>query len=423
MQKNERISLIAAVLLAAFAFSATGCGKPKDGGGPPQGKGAPPEVSVVEIKSEQVAITTELSGRTSAFLIAEVRPQVGGIIQKRLFTEGAEVKEGDVLYQIDPALFKAAYESAKAALAKAEANVPPARYKAERYKELVAARAISKQEFDEADSAFKKAEADVEASKAEMEKARINLEYSSIKAPISGRIGRSSVTTGALVTANQATALATIQKLDQVYVDVTQTSASLLRLKKNMESGLIKKDSANQAKVKLVLEDGTPYPQEGALKFSDVTVDTGTGSIILRSVFPNPKMTLLPGMYVRALIEEGINENAILVPQQGVTRNSKGEATSMVVNAEGKVEVRELKIDRAVGSKWIVSEGLKAGDKVIVEGLQKARPGDLVKTIPFGEKVEAQKNQAGQVDQVDQAGSQAQKASKKPEKAATGAGK
>lgn len=415
MQKNERISLIAAVLLTVAAFSVTGCGKPKDGGGPPQG--SPPEVSIVEIISEKVAVSTELSGRVSAFLIAEVRPQVGGIIQKRLFTEGAEVKEGDVLYQIDPALFKAAYESAKASLAKAEANVPPSRYKAERYKELVAARAISKQEFEEADAAFKKAEADVEASRAEMEKARINLEYSSIKAPISGRIGRSSVTTGALVTANQATALATIQKLDQVYVDVTQSSASLLRLKRNMESGLIKKDSANQAKIKLSLEDGTIYPQEGLLKFSDVSVDTGTGSIILRSVFPNPKMTLLPGMYVRALVEEGVNENAILVPQQGVTRNSKGEATSMVVNAEGKVEVRALKIDRAVGSRWIVSDGLKAGEKVIVEGLQKAHPGDLVKTIPFDARSEVQNNQAGQ------AGAQAQQASKKPEKAATGAGK
>lgn len=413
MQKNERIGIVvfAGLFFAVIAFA--GCGKAKDEGGPPQGKGAPPEVAVFEIKTERVAITTELSGRTSAFLIAEVRPQVGGIIQKRLFTEGSEVKEGDVLYQIDPALFKAAYESAKAAVAKAEANVPPARYKAERYKELVAAKAISRQEFDEADSAFKKAEADVDAAKAEMEKARINLEYTGIKAPISGRIGKSSVTTGALVTANQATALATIQKLDSVYVDVTQSSASLLRLKKNMESGLIKKDSANQAKIKLVLEDGTPYPQEGVLKFSDVTVDTGTGSIILRSVFPNPQMTLLPGMYVRALVEEGVNENAILVPQQGVTRNAKGSAIAMVVNSEGKVEVRELKIDSAIGSKWLVSDGLKAGEKVIVEGLQKAHPGDLVKTIPFDAKAEAKKDQAGPAQQV----------SKNSDKAATGAGK
>jgi len=413
MQKNERIRLITAALFFAVIFTATGCGKSQDGGGPPQGKGAPPEVVVVDINSEKVAITTELSGRTSAFLIAEVRPQVGGIIQKRLFIEGSEVKEGDVLYQIDPALFKATYESAKAAVAKAEANVPPAKYKAERYKELVAAKAISRQEFDEAESAFKKAEADVDAAKAEMEKSRINLEYTGIKAPISGRIGKSTVTTGALVTANQASALATIQKLDSVYVDVTQSSSSLLRLKKNMESGLIKKDAANQAKIKLVLEDGTPYPQEGVLKFSDVTVDTGTGSISLRSVFPNPKMTLLPGMYVRALVEEGVNENAILVPQQGVTRNAKGTAIAMVVNSEGKVEVRELKIDSAIGSSWLVSDGLKAGEKVIVEGLQKAHPGDLVKTIPFDAKAEAQKDQAGP----------AQQASKNSDKAATGAGK
>lgn len=413
MQKNERIRLITAVLFFAVIFTAPGCGKSQDAGGPPQGKGAPPEVVVVDIKSEKVAITTELSGRTSAFLIAEVRPQVGGIIQKRLFTEGAEVKEGDILYQIDPALFKAAHESAKAAVAKAEATVPPSKYKAERYKELVSAKAISRQEFDEADSAFKKAEADVDAAKAEMEKARINLEYTGIKAPISGRIGKSTVTTGALVTANQASALATIQKLDSVYVDVTQSSSSLLRLKKNMESGLIKKDAANQAKIKLVLEDGTPYPQEGVLKFSDVTVDTGTGSISLRSVFPNPKMTLLPGMYVRALVEEGVNENAILVPQQGVTRNAKGTAIAMVVNSEGKVEVRELKIDSAIGSKWLVSDGLKAGEKVIVEGLQKAHPGDLVKTIPFDAKAEVQKYQAAP----------AQQASKNSDKAATGAGK
>lgn len=401
MQKKERISLITAVMFAVVAFSVTGCGKSEEGGGPPRGAGAVPEVSTVEIKSEKVSVTTELSGRVSAFLVAEVRPQVGGIIQKRLFTEGSEVKEGEVLYQIDPALFKAAYESSKAAYAKAEANVPPARYKAERYKELVASKAISRQDYDEADSAYKKAQADLEAAKAEMEKAFINLEYTSIKAPISGKIGRSSVTTGALVTANQSAALATIQKLDQVYVDVTQTSASLLKLKRNTESGMIKKDSVNQAKVRLVLEDGTPYPQEGVLKFSDVTVDTGTGSIILRSVFPNPKTTLLPGMYVRALVEEGVNENAMLVPQQGVTRNAKGVATSMVVNSEGKAEVRELEVDREIGSRWLVSGGLKPGDKVIVEGLQKAVPGGQVKAVPFAPKPEGQASAPGKAGQTE----------------------
>lgn len=414
MQKIERIGIIAfaGIALAAMIFS--GCGKSKDEGGQPGGQQMVPEVVCIEIRPEQVAVTTELSGRISAFLVAEVRPQVGGIIQKRLFTEGAEVKEGDVLYQIDPALFNAAFESARAAVARAEANVPPARFKAERYRDLVASKAISRQDYDEADSAFKKAEADVAAAKAEMEKARINLEYTAIKAPISGRIGRSSVTTGALVTANQASALSTIQKLDQVYVDVTQSSASLLHLKKSMEAGLIKKDAANQAKVKLVLEDGTPYSQEGTLKFSEVTVDTGTGSIILRSVFPNPKMVLLPGMYVRAMIEEGINDNGILVPQQGVTRNAKGIATAMLVNSEGKVEPRELKVDRAIGSRWLVSEGLKAGDRVIIEGLQKARPGDRVKALPFETRTDAPSGDNTR---------QTPETPEKPDKAATGAGK
>ncbi len=342
-----------------------------------------PEVAIIEIQTEPVVITTELSGRISAFLVAEVRPQVGGIIQKMLFREGSEVKEGDILYQIDTALYEANYDITKATLAKAEATIPPIKYKAERYKELITSNAISRQDYDEAVAALKKAEADVQMAKAEMHKAYINLEYTSIKAPISGRIGKSSITTGSLVTANQPLALAIIQKIDPVYVDVTQSTATLLQMKKSIERGLIKKDISNQAKVKLILEDGSPYTHEGILKFSDVTVDIGTGSISLRTEFPNSNFTLLPGMYVKALVEEGINENAVLVPQQSITRNSKGTAVAMLVDNSGKVSVREVHIDRAIANKWLVRDGLKAGDRIIVEGFQKIRPGDTVKTVMF----------------------------------------
>jgi membrane fusion protein (multidrug efflux system) len=340
---------------------------------------------VLTVQPEAVSIETELSGRVSAYLVAEVRPQVGGIIQKVQFTEGSEVKQGDILYRIDPALYKATYDSACAVLARAEANLPPAKTKAARYKDLVKAKAISQQEEDEAHSAFKKAEADVLAAKADLQKARINLEYTAIKAPISGRIGKSSVTTGALVSGFQATALATIQKLDPVYVDVTQSSSELLRLRKNIEKGILSNNSGGAAKVRLLLEDGSEYAKAGTLKFSDVTVDTGTGSVILRSVFENTKQTLLPGMFVRTLVEEGRSDNAILVPQQCVMRTAKGEAMTMVVGGSGKVEPRMLVLDRAVGNRWLVTSGLNAGDRVIAEGLQKVKPGDQVKSVPFGE--------------------------------------
>ena len=257
---------------------------------------------MVEVKPQRVAITTELPGRTSAYLVAEVRPQVGGIIQKRLFTEGSDVKAGDVLYQIDPATYQAAWDSAKAQLARAEANISTARVRAERYKELVEIKAVSRQEFDDATAALKQAEADIEGGKAAVETARINLAYTRVTAPIAGRIGKSSVTVGALVMAGQGMPLSTIQQIDPVYVDVTQSSASLLRLQQSMASGTLKRDSANRAKVKLILEDGTPYPLEGALQFQDVTVDPTTGSYILRIVFPNPKRVLLPGMFARAIL-------------------------------------------------------------------------------------------------------------------------
>jgi membrane fusion protein, multidrug efflux system len=368
------------VLLAGML--AGGCGKEQS----PPPKHGPPEVGVIVVKPQSVTLTTELPGRTSAHLVAEVRPQVGGIIQKRLFTEGSDVKAGQVLYQIDPATYKASFASARAAQAKAEANLIPARLKEQRFRDLVKIKAVSQQDYDDANAALKQAEAELASTRAAVETARINLAYTRVTAPISGRIGRSSVTDGALVTASQATALSTIQQLSSMYVDVTQSSAEMLRLKRNLASGLLKSEKAAQARVKLLLEDGSAYPEPGTLKFSEVTVEQSTGSITLRAVFPNPKQTLLPGMFVRAILEEGETPQAILVPQRGVTRNPKGDATVMVVGAGDKVESRLIKVARTVGDSWLVSEGLKEGDRVILEGVQKAKPGTAVKVVPFGSK-------------------------------------
>ena len=366
------IWLLTAILLL------TACGRSQ--GGPQQ---ATAEVAVVTVQPESVAITTDLPGRTSAYLVAEVRPQVSGIIQKRLFTEGSEAKAGEVLYQIDPATYEAAYSGAKAALARAEANVMSIRNRVQRYRELVAINAVSQQEFDDATAALKQSEADIEVNKAATETARINLAYTRVTAPITGRIGKSNVTVGALVTASQPTPLCVIQQLDPIYVDAMQSSANLLQLKRNIAAGRIKGDGPDQARVKLLLEDGTPYSPEGKLTFSDITVDPSTGSYILRMVFPNQKHTLLPGMYVRALVQEGVVDGGILAPQQGVSRDPKGNAVALIVDAEGKVQQRALKIDRAIGNKWLVTEGLKPGDRLIVEGIQKVRPGASVKAVPF----------------------------------------
>lgn len=387
MQKyyGVKLFLLTGIIVGSLMLAA--CGKQKGAGGAMQG--GTPEVSVMVVKPERVALTTELAGRTSAYFVAEVRPQVGGIIQKRLFTEGSDVKAGEALYQIDPAMYQAAYAGAKANLGRSEANIISVRLKAERYKELVDINAVSRQEYDDASAALKQAEADVEAGKAALEIARINLAYSTVTAPISGRIGRSSVTVGALVSASQATALATIQQLDQVYVDVTRSSAEMMLLKQALASGRLRSAGAGQSRVRLLLENGAPYPLEGSLKFSEVTVDQTTGSITLRTVFPNPKHTLLPGMYVRAIIEEGVNDQAILVPQQGVTRNGKGDPTALVVDGSDKVELRVLRVERSIGDKWLVSDGLKTGDRVILEGLQKVRPGIQVKAVPFGSKPDA----------------------------------
>lgn len=376
MKTSPRKTWIAAVFFA-MGLTLSGCGK--ETAAPPQG---PPEVGVVEVQPQKIRLTTQLPGRTSPLLVAEVRPQVGGIIQKRLFTEGSEVKAGEVLYQIDPATFRAALNGAKAALARAEANRNSVRLKEERYRDLVKIDAVSQQEYDDASAALKQVEADVQVAKAALESARIDLDYTSVKAPISGRIGRSSVTVGALVTASQGEPLAVIQQLDPVYVDVTQSTPELLRLKQALASGMLK-SSGNKAAVRLLLEDGTPYPHSGTLKFSEVTVEQSTGSVTLRTVFPNPDKLLLPGMFVRAILEEGVNEQAILIPQRGVTRNPAGSAMVFVVGAEEKVEPRVITVTRTVGDNWLVSDGLKAGDRVITEGIQRARPGTVVKAVPF----------------------------------------
>lgn len=381
MRITYRTTLLASVGILAISILLSGCGKQKSAQMPPA---APPEVGVVVIKPQRVSLTTELSGRTSPQLIAEVRPQVSGIIKKRVFTEGSDVKAGQLLYQIDPAVYQAAFDSAKAAQARAEANLGSVRLKEERYKDLVKIKAVSQQDYDDSFAALKQVEADVAATKAAVESARINLAYTKVTAQISGRIGRSTVTNGALVTASQPAALATIQQLDSMYVDVTQSTADLLKLKQNLAKGLLKKGDSAQAPVKLLMEDGSQYPLTGTLKFSELTVDQSTGSVTLRAVFPNPQQLLLPGMFVRAILIEGVSEQAIIVPQRGVTRNPKGEAMVMLVGAEEKVEPRLIKVIRTVGDSWLVSEGLKAGDRVILEGIQKARPGTPVKAVPFG---------------------------------------
>jgi membrane fusion protein, multidrug efflux system len=369
---------LVAVPAAVVTLLGMGCGKL-----PAQQSRGPAEVGVVTIALERVVLTTELPGRTSAFLVAEVRPQVSGIIQQRLFSEGGDVKAGEVLYQIDPAQYQAAFDQAKAALAVAEANLPAARSRAERLKGLVEIHAVGQQDYDDAAAALAQSEASVATGRAALEGARINLAYTPIKTPISGRIGRSSVTVGALVAAYQPVPLAVVQQLDPIYVDVTQSSAEVLRLRRAFGSGELKQDEEAQSKVKLLLEDGTPYPLEGSLKFRDVTVDPTTGSVTLRMVFPNPNQTLLPGMFVRAVVEQGTDQAAILAPQQGVTRDVRGNPIAWIVGKDGKVEQRSLEVDRAIGDKWLVTRGLAAGDRLIVEGLQRVRPGVPVSAVPF----------------------------------------
>lgn len=336
------------------------------------------EVGTYTLSAQNVTLTRELPGRTKATLSSEIRPQVSGIIQARFFEEGALVKKDAVLYQIDPSSYQAAFDEAKATLQNAEALLESSRLKSERYADLVKIDGVSKQDMEDAKASYLQAVASVEAKKAALQTARINLEYTKIKAPISGRIGTSSVTVGTLVTASQTTALATIRTLDPIYVDLTQSSTQLLKLRALLEQQGVKQGST---KLALKLEDGTVYKQSGLLQFQEIAVDESTGSVTLRATFPNPDGVLLPGMYVRALMDEAINSAAILVPQQAIQRDPKGNATSLVVNAENKVEKRVLTTDRVIGDTWLVNSGLSTGDRVIVEGVNKVRVGDSVRVV------------------------------------------
>ncbi|EKS9798829.1 MULTISPECIES: efflux RND transporter periplasmic adaptor subunit [Burkholderia] len=365
------------ITVATAAVFLAACGK-KESAPPPQ----TPEVGVVTVQPQAVPVFSELPGRTSAFLVAQVRARVDGIVLRREFTEGTDVKAGQRLYKIDPAPYIAALNSAKATLAKAQANLVTQNALVARYKVLVAANAVSKQDYDNAVATQGQAAADVAAGKAAVDTAQINLGYTDVVSPITGRVGISQVTPGAYVQASQATLMSTVQQLDPVYVDLTQSSLEGLKLRQDVQSGRLKTSGPGAAKVSLILEDGKTYSEAGKLQFSDVTVDQATGSVTIRAVFPNPGRVLLPGMFVRARIEEGVNENAFLVPQIGVTHDQKGQAIAMVVNASNKVEPRPLKTTGMQGPNWIVEGGLQAGDHVIVQGGEKVRPGATVKSVP-----------------------------------------
>jgi membrane fusion protein (multidrug efflux system) len=422
LYENVKPGLLPILFLGSLLMS--GCDRPTKS----QPSLSGPEVATATVSTQSALLTTELPGRTSAYLVAEIRPQVNGLIQKRFFTEGSDVKAGQVLYQIDPASFQAALDNAAANLAatrknaeraraglaasiagvaRQRATLELARSNRERFQEAFKERAVSASQRDQAATeaevavavlqaaeaqvesdrkAQAAAEAAIQQAEAAVQTARINLGYTKITAPISGRIGRSSVTMGAIVTAYQPLVLATIQQLDPIYVDVRQSTAELLRLQRRLNHGRINQNGGNQNKVRLVLEDGTTYPQEGILQFRDITVDPSTGSVILRAVFPNPESILLPGMFVRAVVKEGIDEKAILIPQQAVSRDPKGNPFALIVNADGKVELRMLTLGRALGDEWLVSSGLAPGDRVIVEGTQRARPGASVKEVPFDKR-------------------------------------
>ncbi len=424
MRISDSIKFIAVAAIFSGILILTGCEPQKAESGPPPAR--TPEVGVVTIRPQQVVLTTELPGRTAPYRHAEIRPQVNGLIQKRLFTEGADVKAGQVLYQIDPAPFQAAFDSAAANLAASEKAADQARAALEtgmagvtqqkavtelartnrqRYEDLFKDRAVAATERDQAvtdadvaKAALKAAQARVKSdrkalavakaaiqqAKAALQTARINLGYTKITASISGRIGRSSVTEGAIVTAYQPSALAVIQQMDPIYVDVPQSSTDLLRLDRSLKSGSLNGHGKDRRKVKLFLEDGTPYPLEGTLQFRDVTVDSTTGSVILRIVFPNPDHMLLPNMFVRAVVQEGVAEQAVLVPQQGVSRDPKGNPIALILDADGRVRQRRLTLDRAMDDQWLVLSGLSSGDRLIVEGMQRVRPGAAAKAVPFG---------------------------------------
>src|SRR5690554_5486369 len=375
MRKSARL----AVTVAFMSLDLAACGGSDEPAQPP-----PPEVSVVTLAPETVTLTRELPGRTSAYLVAEVRPQVNGIIQERLFTEGSVVEAGEPLYRIDDADYRAAAASARAQLARAETALVNARSLESRMEELSGTRYISAQEHENAIAAARQAQAEVGSARAALDAANVTLGRARISAPITGRIGRSSVTAGALVTANQPQALATIQQLDPIYVDLTQSASELLQLRRELEAGTL--ESGAELPVTIVLEDGSTFEHEGKLAFSEVSVDPTTGSFGLRVVVDNPDYMLMPGMFVRAVIGSGVRQDAILVPQRGVARDPKGNTSVMVVNDEGVVENRPVVVSRTVGDQWLVEEGLAAGDRVVVEGLQKIQPGAPVVAVPFGEE-------------------------------------
>jgi membrane fusion protein (multidrug efflux system) len=379
MRRGSAAVLSGLMVLAGLALQ--GCGPGRAGGPPNHG---PPEVGVVTIEPQAVILRTELPGRTSPYAISDVRPQISGIVKARLFVEGADVRAGQVLYQIDPAPYQAAYDQAKAQLASALANLATTKVKAERFADLVKIKGVSQQDYDDACAAYLQAAAAVEQNQASLQSARINLDYTRITAPISGRIGRSTFTKGALVTNGQADALTTVQTLDPIYVDINQSASELLKLRRGLANGALTASGPASTDVSLKLEDGSDYPLTGRLQFADVTVDQSTGAVTLRAIFPNPKGVLLPGMYVRAIVAQGGKPSAILAPQQGVTRDLAGRPVAMVVDASGKAQTHVLTTDGVVGDKWLVLGGLKAGDRVIVEGLQRVKPGAPVHVVAAG---------------------------------------
>ena len=368
---------VAFVFLLMAVSGAVACGSPAPADAPP-----PPEVGVVTLATEPVTMTAELPGRTVPTMVSEVRPQIRGIIRTRLFTEGQQVKAGQVLYQIDPALYQADHDSAAANLARTEAALVSARLLAERYAELVKIEAVSKQQNDDAEAAYGRAEAEVAVARAALDTARINLEYTRITSPIGGQVSASVFTPGALVTANQADPLTTVRQLDPIYVDITQSSDQLLGLQRQLASGHLSR-AGGTIKVRLRLDDGSEYEHAGVLAFTDVAVDETTGMVRLRTIFPNPNGLLLPGMYVRAFVPQAVDEEGLLVPQQGVTHDARGEAVALVVNGENKVEQRTLKTEGTVGDRWLVSDGVKPGERVIVEGGQKVKPGAAVRPVAW----------------------------------------
>jgi membrane fusion protein (multidrug efflux system) len=368
---NRTLNLLAVLVVLG------GCARAKEAPQAPQ----PPEVSVVTVRKASVPVSTDLPGRTSAFLVAQVRARVDGIVLKREFKEGADVKSGQRLYQIDPAPFRAALDSALGTLQKSQANLAAQNALEERFKQLVAGNAVSKQDYDNAVSTKGQAAADVVFGKAAVQTAKINLGYTDVVAPITGRVGLSIITEGAFVQASAATLMTTIQQIDPIYVDLNQSSVQGLQLRRDIASGKVKVNGPDQAKVTVFLEDGTQYPVPGALQFSDITVDQNTGSVTVRAIVPNPNSVLLPGMFVRARVDEGVDDNALLVPQTAVTHNPQGQATTLVVGADNKVALRTIQATRTVGANWVVDGGLKEGEKVIVSGIQKVQPGALVRAV------------------------------------------